>query len=510
AVALHQRGAAADRAAQAESRRFAAESLVATETDHLASMRAAVAAWRQAPTPEARGALLSAQTLDSVGELGTGPGGWSVALSPDGGLAAVGHADGTVRLWDTATLRRVGGDLRHSRKQYVTSVRFSPDGRYLASGSLERDGVKIWAVPSGRPLHTVPAAGAVAWRTDSRAVLATQAMVGPLGARLGAWDPATGRRVGDIVIGRRISLARALAVSPDNAYVAEITGAAQEARVWRLAGGAPVATAPGAMYLAFGPDNMLLTSGTDGVIRRWELPSGRELRSVTTAEDRRDQSPLAVTPAGAVLADGDESGEVDSWNVRSTVALQPLLGIGGAMADIAVSADGGVVAVTGLGAPTLLLRGPAGRLGHPRLVTAVAWHPDGERLASASTDGAGRIWDLASRSAAATLRHPARPTSAAYAPDGTVATTDEAGTVRLWDAAGRQRAAVRLGTGVEAANATYAADGSVLAVSTQPPTPTATVAAGKLGRPGCTCSTRARCASAASSPCNPGTRPGWR
>ena len=68
----------------------------------------------------------------------------SVVFSPDGAILVVGSADGTVRLWDTATSRQLT-HLDHSSS--VLDVSLSPDGEILASGSGDGK-IRLWDVSS--------------------------------------------------------------------------------------------------------------------------------------------------------------------------------------------------------------------------------------------------------------------------------------------------------------------------------------------------------------------------
>ena len=73
----------------------------------------------------------------------------SISYSPDSNTIATGRIDGAVMIWDVATQRQLGADLKeHSTA--VLSVKFSPDGKILASAANSE--VILWDVVTQKQL----------------------------------------------------------------------------------------------------------------------------------------------------------------------------------------------------------------------------------------------------------------------------------------------------------------------------------------------------------------------
>ena len=83
--------------------------------------------------------------------LQAGSSSYTLAFSPNGGILASGHKDGTIRLWQISDGRLFQTLKGHSGS--VESVVFSADGQLLASGSDDKT-VRLWRVSDGTSLQT--------------------------------------------------------------------------------------------------------------------------------------------------------------------------------------------------------------------------------------------------------------------------------------------------------------------------------------------------------------------
>jgi WD40 repeat protein len=340
-----------------------------------------------------------------------------LAISPGGRWLAVGKDDAAATIYDLVKLREPPPPAPPERltlrsgMHAITSVAFSPDGKEVAAGGVERDGpnnrglVRIWDVATGKPLSRFEASkGAVmslSWSADGKRIVTAggrdkivHLWEGTSGRELAAWQGHTA----DV---------RAVAFSPDGKLVAS---GSQDGtvRIWDSSTGKVKVTVNGfttiGSKLAFAPDSKrLVTGGVEQELHLFDLETGKELgtwRQMDVVDS------LAFAPDGNTVAVGSRSrlpliggGMVALWDLnKAKERIRWRVHPDHVVSTTAFSPDGRWLVTGDSGNQVQVWEVATGKrqanlLGHRDWVWSVAWSPDGKTLVSGSSDGTVKLWD---------------------------------------------------------------------------------------------------------------------
>ncbi|MBE0669191.1 MAG: hypothetical protein IH588_01265 [Anaerolineales bacterium] len=375
----------------------------------------------------------------------------SVAFSPDGKYVVSGSADKTARVWEAST------GIEVSRMTYegaVNFVAYDPDGKYVLSGGCDqldfnyicaKGSARVWETAMGEEIAHMTqnaAVTSIAFSGDSKYVVSGS-------------DDSTAR-VGEAVTGKEISrivhdnYVFSVAFSPDSKYVVsggcdQLTQSCTQgsARVWAAATGKEIArmTYDGAVNsVTFSPDGTYIVSGsTDKTARVWEASTGKEIARMT-----HDSvvSSVAFSPDGNYVVSASRDNTARVWETSTGKEIARMTHEN-SVTVVAFSPDSKYVVSGGCEQlPQSCTQGSAriweaetgkeiARMTHEGDVSSVAFSLDGKYVVSGSADKTARVWEASTGKEIARMTHDGDVSSVVFSPDGKYVVSGSSGDITI-------------------------------------------------------------------------------
>lgn len=277
----------------------------------------------------------------------------SVVFSPNGNFLASGSCDRTIRIWQLSTERSIVLTTQH--QDAIQSIAISPNGRLIASGSKDST-LELWDI-------------------------STRQLVATLGR------DATGHQ--DAV--------QAVAFSLDGRWL--ISGSCDRTvKIWNVQARTHHQTIKGysgPIYdIAIHPNGYWFLAGSyDPYLRFRKLPVGN--LALSLQEESRYITSVAFSPSGLLAIGGLRT--IRFWDIQQRHKIRMLNA-------------------------------------HADAILALAFSPDGHYLVSGGYDGTAKLWDMQAMTEVMTLEQGQYPIhTVAYSPDGqSILTAGEQQQITLW------------------------------------------------------------------------------
>ncbi|MCU0446410.1 MAG: caspase family protein [Microscillaceae bacterium] len=270
----------------------------------------------------------------------------AVAVSPDMKYIAGGGKD--LIIWDLETGREIY-NLPNEHPDGLISLAFSPDSKQLVSagGYDSNHNLKVWNMATGEKtmnLRGHEAVSCIEFSPDGKYLIS-----GGLDKNLMLWDMRLGRSI-RTMRGHQEYITD-VSFNPSGNLIASSGGYAKtqkgEILLWKIDQVEPIGKIKPALNdhsqainsIDFSPDgNFLVSASEDGTLKIWETYAGNERKDLT--EPYTSLSRVRFSPDGKFIAGASKDKSIRLWEVGSGKRLFTFLGHFREVTALTFSADG--------------------------------------------------------------------------------------------------------------------------------------------------------------------------
>lgn len=237
----------------------------------------------------------------------------AIAMSPDGGLLAIGvwESAAQIKIWDTRSGELLQ-TLTHPGMSGISALAFSPDGQTLASSAEE---IILWNVSRGQAIETLPGnkpfpSVSLAFSPDGNRLASSSVEIIQL------WNVTSGELVNAIEVSGEHIVSNLL-FNPNGNILISHSGN-DRIRFWNPSSTEAIATVDVGGKYALSPDGQTLA-----------VCSGRNLTLVNVGSAQVSRAielsstcvPFLFAPDGKTLVSGNDSGKIELWDFNRLSTL---------------------------------------------------------------------------------------------------------------------------------------------------------------------------------------------